>query len=102
MPVAASLLIQAFLWLFLFINIPQGEGQIFLHYNIVIGVDKVGNWWRIFYLPAIGVMVLLVNVIFGLFVYRADKFLARVLTGWVLLFHIFLLAGIIFLVRLNS
>lgn len=93
---------QAFLWLFLFINIPQGEGQIFLHYNIVIGVDKVGNWWQIFYLPAIGVMVLLVNVIFGLFVYRADKFLARVLTGWVLLFHIFLLAGIIFLVRLNS
>jgi hypothetical protein len=101
-PIGASFLIQMIIWADLLLNIKQNEEQIFLHFNIVIGVDKVGNWWQIFYLPLVGIGVLLGNSIVSLGVYRSDKFLAKILSFWALFFHLFLLASIIFLVGLNS
>lgn len=101
-PLAASLLVQVFIWLDLLLNVRRSEEQVFLHYNMVIGVDKVGEWWRIFYLPLAGLLVLLCNMIVSLVLYRTERFLAKVLSFFVIFFHLFLLIAVIFLVGLNS
>lgn len=101
-PLVGVILIQMFLWWHLAANIRPDAVQVFLHYNVIVGVDLVGDWVQIFHFPAFGVGVLLLNYIGSWLLYTTDKFLARLLAGWVLFFHLFLLAGIIFLVRLNS
>ncbi len=101
-PLLASVLIQVYVWWSLILNIRQDVGQVFLHYNIIFGVDLVGDWWRVYYLPAVGIGVIFVNFLFSATVYLFDKFLARFLSFWVLFFHIFLLIGVLILVGLNS
>lgn len=100
-PLAGVILIQIFLWGYLISSIRSEAGQIFLHYNIIFGVDLVGDWWKIYFLPLAGVLVILLNYFFSLTLYLVDKFLARLMSGWVLFFHLFLMIGIILLVRLN-
>lgn len=100
-PLLSVILIQIFLWGYLFFNIRPDAGQIFLHYSIIFGVDLVGDWWKIYYLPLVGVLVVLFNYFFSGLLYSVDKFLARLLSFWVLFFHLFLMAGTILLVRLN-
>jgi hypothetical protein len=101
-PLIGAILIQLFLWWNLAANIRPDAGQVFLHYNIIFGVDLVGDWWQIFYLPVVGIIVILSNYLFSAVFYSFDKFLARLLSFWVLFFHVFLLASIVFLVKLNS
>lgn len=101
-PLLGAILTQFFLWWYLIANIRPDAGQIFLHYNIIFGVDLVGNWWRIFYLPAAGVAVILINYFFSSLLYAREKFLSRLLSFWALFFHLFLLIGTVFLIRLNA
>jgi hypothetical protein len=102
LPLAGSILLQLFLWRSLIFNIRQDAGQIFLHYNIIFGVDLVGNWWQIYYLPATGILVILLNYFFSAAAYKFDRFLARFLSFWVFFFHVFLTVGVSLLVGLNS
>ena len=101
-PLIGAVLVQLFLWWSLVANIRQDTGVIFLHYNIIFGVDLVGSWWQIYYLPLAGIIVILLNYLCSLAVYFADKFLARLLAFWVLFFHLFLAIGVGLLVKLNS
>ena len=100
-PLSGVILIQVFLWWYLIFNIRSEAGQIFLHYNIIFGVDLVGDWWKIYYLPLAGIFTALLNYFFSLMFYTVDKFLTRLLSFWVLFFHLFLMVGAILLVRLN-
>lgn len=97
-----AILAQIFLWLYLFFNIRSGAGQIFLHYNITFGTDLVGDWWKIYFLPLAGFGVILLNYFLAILFYSTDKFLARLIGFWTLLFHLFLTIGLVLLVRLNT
>ncbi len=100
-PLLGAILIQIFMWWYLISNIRSDVGQIFLHYNIIFGVDLVGDWWKIYFIPLAGMLIVLLNYFFSLMFYSVDKFLARLLSFWVLFFHFFLMIGTILLVRLN-
>ena len=100
-PLLGVILIQIFLWWYLISNIHPDAGQIFLHYNIIFGVDLVGDWWKLYLTPLAGVIVILLNYFFSLMFYSTDKFLARLMSLWVLFFHIFLMIGLVLLIRLN-
>lgn len=100
-PLLGTILAQISMWWVLISNIRSDDGQIFLHYNIIFGVDLVGDWWKIYYLPLTGILVILLNYFFSFMLYSADKFLARLLSAWILFFHLFLMIGTILLVRLN-
>jgi len=56
-----------------------GGESFFLHYNIIFGVDLVGEWWRVFFLPLGGLLVIAVNLAMGIFLYNSDKFFSRLL-----------------------
>ena len=101
-PLLISSLIQIFIWVYLIWSVSPSQERVFLHYNIVFGVDLVGNWWQLLLLPAAGTAVLLLNTAFSYFIYKVDKFLSRLLVFWIIFFHIFLLMAIIALVRINA
>lgn len=73
-----------------------------LHYNIHFGVDLIGAWWRIFTAPAIGVIILVMNSVGALMIWRKERVISYFFFGIMLLTQIFLFIGVIFLVFLNT
>lgn len=92
---------QVFIWSYLIYYIHPSAEQLFLHYNIVFGVDLVGAWWKIYYLPVGGIVTLLINYLFSIAFYDTDKILARFLGVLSAVIHVFLVIAAVFIVGLN-
>ncbi len=87
------------LWLAWYVR-PQ-EVPIFLHHNILFGVDLTGPWYAVFYLPLIGIIILTLNLFLGMFLYKKDKLTSHVLALVTFLCHVFLVISATLLVFLN-
>ncbi len=99
-------LILAFLtniasWVWLLLQIKPQEGLIFLHYNILFGVDLVGVWWKVLYLPIGGLLILLINTTLGWWLFGKDKFFTYLLNVVSLFCQVFVLIAVSLLVFLN-
>jgi hypothetical protein len=46
---------------------------IILHYNVYFGVDVIGAWWQIYFLPLIGLAILSVNTVLGYLFYKQKE-----------------------------
>jgi len=57
---------------------------IVLHYNVYLGVDVIGDWWQVYFLPIISNVFLIVNTILAYTFYQRKERLAG---------YIFLLAS---------
>jgi len=96
-----SFLLNIGLWAGLsFLFRPQEE-PIFLHYNIFFGIDLIGPWWKIFYLPITGLVILLLNTGFSAASYKEDKALSFMVMIMTVVFHLLLFAGAFLTVQLN-
>jgi len=100
-PLFVVLGLQIFMWWYLLANFNASMEQIFLHYNIIFGVDLVGNWWQIFYIPAGGIFAFLINYFFSWLAYSADRLLARFLAVWTAIFMVFLTVAVWVISGLN-
>jgi len=100
-PLVLAIISEIFIWWYTAANIHPSPEQTVLHYNIVVGVDLLGDWWKIFYLTGSGLLVLLVNYVLGFFFYNYDKILSRTLSVLTALFHIMFVISLILIVRLN-
>jgi hypothetical protein len=100
-PLLIALGLQLFMWWYLLSHFHSSADQIFLHYNIIFGVDLVGDWWRIFYLPAGGLLALFVNYVFSWALYGTDRLLARFLSIWTAIATFFLVIAVWLISGLN-
>src|SRR3989344_3163074 len=96
-----SLAVNVAIWVWLLWQIGPQDEQIFLHYNILFGVDYVGEWGRVFFLPINGLAILLVNCVSGWSLFGKDKFYAQLLNATSLFCQIFLFVTAALLVFLN-
>ncbi|PIZ94219.1 MAG: hypothetical protein COX81_04180 [Candidatus Magasanikbacteria bacterium CG_4_10_14_0_2_um_filter_37_12] len=96
-----SLLFNIATWIWLIINVHSYIGQVFLHYNILFGVDLVGEWYRVFYIPVISLLILFFNTILGWLLFHKDKVVSYLLHGVAVLVQILLLVVSAILVFLN-
>jgi len=99
--ISGSLVLNLFLWGWLFWYISPQVEPFFLHYNILFGVDYIGPWWRIYFVPSTGLLIILINVIFGWLLFQKDHFFAHILNLISLLSQVFLLIVGYLLVYLN-
>ena len=99
LPVGLLFNLASWVWLLWQIN-PQPE-PIFLHYNILFGVDYIGEWWKVLYLPIVGLFIFLVNGILAWILFSRDKFASQVLNFVSVLCQIFILIASALLVFLN-
>jgi len=75
-----SLIVNVANWaLIAFFNRPV-DFPIILHYNVYFGVDVIGDWWQVYLMPLIGLLILLVNAILGyLFYQQKERIVAHLL-----------------------
>lgn len=79
-PAIFLLFFQLFMWIYGAFFIHPTTDQIFLHYNVVFGVDLIGEWWKIFAAPIGGLTIFLCNFLLSWYLYGQDKVLSRFLT----------------------
>jgi hypothetical protein len=96
-----SLALNLVNWVWLLWKIRPQVDPIFLHYNILFGVDYVGEWWRILFLPLAGLLIFLINGTIAWIIFSKNKFAAELLNFAALLCQIFLLVAGALLVFLN-
>lgn len=78
-----------------------GKTAVPLHYNIHIGVDNVGPWWQIYMVPAIGLIIMIANLLLARFMWSRDPVLSYIAGIATLVLQLVLLTAMIFMVYLS-
>lgn len=71
--IATSVLINLIIWLLLFFKITPQEAPIVLHYNIYFGIDFIDQWYKIYFIPSVGLLFIVLNLVIGQAVYKQEK-----------------------------
>jgi len=93
-----------FLWLVVyFININVSQDLIILHYNVSFGVDLIGSVKRVFIIPLLSLIIILINVILllGLYRHKDFKFIAHILLAGSIMVNIFLFMALVSVYLIN-
>lgn len=93
--------INILIWITLFWQVEDFTALIPLHYNIYFGIDLLGPWYQIFVLPGVGLGIILVNLILGIFYFNREKILSYFLIGVGTIVQFLLLAATIAIILLN-
>lgn len=72
-----------------------------LHYNIHVGVDKVGAWWQLFVPSLIGLVLTIVNVLYAGRSWLREKVIAYAVIVTALVLDAIILVHVVFIVLLN-
>ena len=87
---------------FIFGKINWDAERLVLHYNIIFGVDRLGEAKELWYLFFGAVGVLFFNYFLSLFLYAKDKILARMIMFLGGIWQIFMFVAVYLIVSLNS
>ncbi len=79
----------------------HGADYIPLHYNIYFGVDKFGPWYYIFALPALGILMLLTNILFEAIYAKHEHVLSIFFAITTLLVETILLGSMVLITLIN-
>lgn len=75
---------------------------IILHYNVYFGVDVIGSWWQVYFLPLIGLLILLINSSLGyLFYDKKERTVAHLLMLATLIVQITVLVAVSCVLLIN-
>ena len=83
------------------VPIIYGKTAVPLHYNIHIWIDTVGPWWRIYLVPAIGLTIMIVNILLARYMWSRDPVLSYIVGAATLALQLILLTAMIFIVYLS-
>lgn len=79
-PIWQTQILAFCLLVFLGVAIPlfvQPSSRLFiLHYTIPFGVDLVGPWYNLYFLPAVGGSIFILNIILSFFLYQSQRMLS--------------------------
>ena len=100
-PFIVSGLIQASMWWYVVRHIGPTENQVFLHYNVILGIDLAGSWQELYYIPATGTALLLINFVAALLLFRTERIVAGIIAVTTAIWSILLFVGLYIIVGLN-
>lgn len=103
--VSLSLLIiataQAIMWWYTVSRVRPSDQQFFLHSNIIFGVDLVGAWWKIYLVPTVGAIFLILNALLAWWLYRSDRLAARLVLIFTIVVELAIGQGLWRIIGLN-
>jgi hypothetical protein len=101
-------ILTVFLWLFevLFptwriLPLVYGQSTVPLHYNVHLGVDSIGEWWKIYLTPGIGLLFIAVNVVVAKMTWKKERMLAYLVAASTVVMQIMLCIAMVCIVLLN-
>jgi len=74
--IIAALVVNVANWISIVYFIRPVDFPIILHYNIYFGVDVIGSWKQIYFLPVIGLLILSINTTLGYLFYQQKERIA--------------------------
>ena len=75
-----ALILNGINWGLIAFFIRPVDFPIILHYNVYFGGDVIGAWWQLYFLPAIGLIILIINTVLGyLFYQKQERIIAHLL-----------------------
>lgn len=90
-----SLFLNIIAWLVgFFINTRVTEKFIALHHNVYFGITLIGTPRQVYFIPFLGLIIIMVNIVFSYLIKEEDNFFVYVLIISSLLINIFLLLGL--------
>jgi len=63
-------------WISLVIFVKPVDLPIILHYNVYFGVDMMGSWKQVYFLPSLGLLLFLINFLFSVYFYKQKERIA--------------------------
>lgn len=97
-----SFILNLLLWLFLYWRIQPQVEPVVLRSNIYFGISLIGEWWRVFSWPLIGLIILIINFILANIFIKDQRFLAYFLILTATLCQMILIIISLFAVLLNG
>lgn len=97
-----SVVVNLFMWIFLLENKIEGNYPIILHYNLIFGVDYLGNYGKVFIIPLTGAIIFIFNTLLGYHVYAKEKLASYFLQSSALIIQAFLFFAGYLIIRVNS
>lgn len=97
----AGFLVNLASWFILFWQIKPGSGNLLLHYTVYFGVDWVGEWYKIFTAPLVGLLILVLNFFLAFFIYQKQRIISYLLLLSSLFVEIVVGLYAIFLIIMN-
>lgn len=95
------LLLDVALPIWRIVPLAESRPYIPLHYNIYLGVDRLGPWWHIFAIPALGFGLFLFHLILQTIAFRKEKLLATMVAVAAVVIEFLLLVAMTLIVLLN-
>ncbi len=89
------------IWAALHFTVIATDQPIILHYNVYFGVDSIGDWRNIFVMPAIAILIFLVNLILSRFFYYKERLVSYLFAGMGLLAQLLMAVGVISVIIIN-
>lgn len=89
-------------WAALAIFVKPVDKTIILHYNVYFGVDSVGHWGQAYFLPAIGLILLIANLTLADYFYlRKERMASHILMMTALMAQLSLLIASASVILIN-
>lgn len=83
------------------IAIPKTDEMVYLHYTIYFGIDFIGSWLKLFWIPASGLGILILNTISAIFLVDDHRLLSSFLTISSFFYQLALFGGTILIILQN-
>ncbi|EKE19040.1 MAG: hypothetical protein ACD_9C00158G0004 [uncultured bacterium] len=100
--IIGSLIINVVNWGLIIFYIRPVDFPIILHYNVYFGVDVIGPWWQVYFLPLIGLLIFIINTLLGyLFYQQKERIVAHLLVLAVFIVQICITIGVVSLLLIN-
>ena len=94
-PLIASLFINGIIWFILIWRLPLSVKWIPLHYNTYLDIDWIGPWIAIFIYPLISLLIVIVNFVILLNVFKKEQVLSTLINFTSLIIQVVILIGLL-------
>ncbi len=95
--IGLAIAINLLTWLMLWKYVEKDQSLIPIHYNIAIGIDRVGSWQEIMLFPGLGAVIIILNGLIA-WLFRVETVLVRSVLFATVFIQLFILLGLGFLV----
>lgn len=96
-----AILVNIGLWIALFSTVVPTDLPIILHYNIYFGVDAIGNWKSLFFMPTLAIALLFLNLTLSRFFYYKERLVSYLFAGMALVLQFLMAVGVVSAILIN-
>lgn len=89
------------MWLTVRFAVETTDQPVILHYNVYFGIDAIGDWKSIYFMPGLALVFLLANVVLSRFFYYKERLAACLFALTALVVQLLMAVGLASVIMIN-